>query len=217
MLDFLKLASKSTWGIFFYFGTFCIVAAATGYFVFKSDSTPVNQQLALPVFLLGVVLITYSMYREWETNRPPRPVDPDPDPADYKVEVTSPSFNARVMPDENGAVEITGKVKRDPTLDGLELWYFTTGSLPRVWPTRVIVKDKKWSLEHRPGDYKQGDRRLFRFCVVGKNGQALFTAYRDINEALKKSDRGYEPLRILTDDVYTCAEHVILLKKEAAP
>lgn len=37
MFEFLKLASQSSWGVFFYFGCICVFAAATGFFAFKPD------------------------------------------------------------------------------------------------------------------------------------------------------------------------------------
>jgi hypothetical protein len=215
MPEFVKQANRSTWGAFFYAGMLFVVAAVTGVFSFKSDLTVVNQQLIIPLFILGAALIGYTAYREWQTNHPPPPPPPGPtlpNPEDYKVEVAEPKFGDQLSPGD-GNIILTGKVKKDPTLDGYKLWYLMSGT-GKFWPTHVFIgPDKKWKIDYNPGNFNDGDRRLFRFCVVGKNGMRLFKAYREINEALKTPGRGYEPLRELTDDVVKCVDHAIFLKK----
>lgn len=210
MFEFLKLANKSPWGVFFYLGVIFVVAAVTGSFAIKSDFTTINQTFVPFLFALGTCLIGYTVYREWQDNKPQS--QPKPDPADYKVEVTTPKSGEKV-PCSTGSIIIQGKVRRDPKLDGLDLWYIPSGT-SKLWPTRISIDtDRKWKVEHRVGVYQDGDRRIFKFCVVGTNAQALFKAYKDINDALSIPGRGYEPLHVLTDDVYECIEHTVFLKK----
>jgi hypothetical protein len=212
MFEFLKLASKSPWGVFFYLGVIFIVAAVTGGFAFKTQYTTINQTFIPFLFVLGVVLIAYTMYREWADSKP-RPQAPSkPNPADYKVEVTKPKPGEKLSC-PTGSIVIEGKVKRDPKLDGLDFWYIPSGT-SRLFPQRISVDiDKKWKIEHRLGEYKAGDHRVFKFYVVGKNAQALYMAYKGINDARQIPGKDYEPLHVLTDDVYDCLEHTVFLEK----
>jgi hypothetical protein len=209
MFEFLKLANKSPWGVFFWLGVIFVLAATTGGFAIRSDYTTINQTFIPFLFALGVSLIGYTMYREWQDSKPRQP---KPNPLDYKVEVITPKSGAEVSC-PTGSIVIEGKVKRDPKLDGLDLWYILSGT-PKFKPTRISIdSDKKWKFALRVSNYRDGDRRVFKFCVVGKNAQALYKAYRDINDALKPPGRDREPLDVLTDDVYECMEHTVFLKK----
>jgi hypothetical protein len=210
MFEFLKQAAKAPWGVFFYLGVTFVVAAVTGGFAIKSDYTSVNQVFIIPLFVLGATLIIYTMYREWQDNRP----KPDPkapvDPSAYRLDVTKkpPATNKVTLP-----LIFEGRIRRDPKLDGLQLW-FVHGAGPKYWPGNPIVvqPNKQWSLQHTPPESKAGEVQYFSFCLVGKNGQALIKAFKTINAAqIAKPGDPYEALTELTDDFIPLFEHSVAL------
>jgi hypothetical protein len=162
------------------------------------------------LFVFGAALVAFTAFREWLDNRPKPDPNGRPDPATYKVEVVTPKFNENVT----APIMFTGRVKKDPATDGLELWYVMAGG-PKFWPgNRISIgPEKKWTFNYTPQNHKPGDRRVFRFCVVGKSGRALFRAYQDINKELTQSGNSYAPVPELTEDTYTCLEHSITLVK----
>lgn len=214
MFEWLKQANKSPWGIFFYVGCAFVVAAVTGVFAFKTDQAAVNQGLIIPLFLLGAGLLAYCVYREWLDSRPrPEPGAPI-DPTLYRVEVTKkPSSPVRSYP-----IVFEGKVKRDPAADGLQLWYVNGGG-PRFWPGRRIIVgvDNKWSIHHTEQEFKPGDVKVFKFCLVGRSGHALIKAYQDINAAHVAPGGRWHPVTELTEDMIGLFEHSVTLEKSPAP
>lgn len=210
MFEWLKNANKQPWGSFFFVGCIFIIAAVTGVFVFKTDQTTVNQGFLLPLFLVGAALLAYSVYREWLDAHPkPDPGDPI-DPSRYRVEVTrKPNSPAQTFP-----LVFEGKVKRDPAEDGLQLWYINGGG-PRFWPgQRIIVgMNNKWSFNYTPQDFKSGDARVFKFCLVGRSGRALIKAYQDINAAHVPPGGHWHPVTEFTEDMVGLFEHAVTLEK----
>jgi hypothetical protein len=209
-MEFLKLAAKASWGVFFYLGVMLVFGAVTGGFVFKGDYTTINQLFIIPLFILGALLIVYTMYREWQDSRP----KPDPkaavDPSAYKLDVTKkPPAKSKVKP-----LVFEGKIKRDPKLDGLQLW-FVHGAGPKYWPGNPIVvqPDRQWSLQHTPPASKAGETQYFSFCLVGKNGRALIKAFKTINAAHVGTGGDYEALTDLTDDFIILSEHSVTFEK----
>jgi hypothetical protein len=211
MLEFLKQAAKSPWGVFFYLGVIFVVAAVTGGFAIKSEYTTVNQLFIIPLFVLGVALIIYTMYREWLDNRPKPDTKAPVDWSAYKLDVTKkPPATSKVLP-----LVFEGKIKRDPKLDGLQLWYLN-GASPKYWPGNPIVvqPNKQWSFQYTPQEFKSGDMRYFQICLVGRNGQALIKAFKTINAAqIQNPGDPYEALTELTDDFITLFEHSVTLEK----
>jgi hypothetical protein len=214
MFEFLKQASKSPWGAFFYLGVIFVIASVTGQFAMKSEYTSIREAFLPFLFLSGVALIGYCAWRDWVAHRPAPALPSKPDASIYKVEVTnSKSGEKRHWPDD--VIVLEGKVKRDPKADGLDFWYIPSGTA-WFWPSRLAIDDnKKWRLVHKISNFEEDDRRVFRFVVVGSNAQVLYRAYKDLNDTLATpAGKKYEPLHALTDDVYTCIEHTVFLKKQ---
>jgi hypothetical protein len=182
MFDFLKQANKATWGAFFYAGSVFVIAAVTGIFSFEREITPVNQQLVIPLFLLGTALLAFTAFREREENKPPPPeTGPGLDVKAIGISIEQPDQGKKLP----SPIIIKGKVKK-PLPKGTELWLINLGrqtGRDAFWPQeRVAVQpDKSWTVSYTPANYADGDVRRLQLFLTGKDAQALIEFYRHTN------------------------------------
>src|SRR5215472_1306687 len=157
---------------------------------------PIVVVLAVILVLAALALIFLQVI--WPP--PPPPPPPPIDPKKYAISISKPFQQAKVQ----SPTTLMGTLKRNPSLDGLQLWLFSVGARglrPTYWPYGEIkIPDKvlNWSLEYKtaPGD------RVLQLYLVGKDGQALVSSFFDINRPfLEKHGGSHQPLLGITSDI----------------
>lgn len=222
MRGFFTWAGERAWRALLFAGILLAILSVTGQ-VYKTDLEVRYPQflpflLAASLVLIGVAIIL-AVREEWFP--PPSPnghPKPKTDIAkSIGVEITQPKFGAKLPP----PVTMTGKVKKQPDDEGLQLWLFNLARGdrgPDYYPhgSIVVSKAKTWTTKLTANRYNDGDERNLQLFLVGPDGQKLIAAYRQYNKFYAGDDKPWQPLHNITSDtVPACPIFQILLEKKA--
>jgi hypothetical protein len=205
-------------------GTFFMIVGATGTVPFISQQV-VEVYFQILIFVSGLALIGFSVYagmaaREVDPGKGPpgEPRSNKINPKAYGVLIATPKEGAETVP----PVEIEGTIKAK--LGDLELWLVNVSEIsgaPGYWPQRQVYPDNKnkWSVTYTPLYFENGERRRLRLYFVGKDGQALMTAYRRINDefAAPNKLRWVGLTKLTADMVPACDPLQIILRRPPEP
>jgi hypothetical protein len=198
-----------------------LIVAATGEVIFTGMKTNADfKWIFVAMSALCIVLAVLAYWRESGSNEQPVASNAKPkiNPKTYNVVISKPEFGKKLKP----PVILTGKMSRKLP-QGVQLWLFSEGGIPKSkkhYPNREATidpnREREWSIKYKPGHkFEDGQSRTLQLYLVGPDGQALITAYKNINAKFVNLEKDeYEPLLALTEDIVpACPRHIIYLSK----
>jgi hypothetical protein len=184
--SFWRSVADKFWLACFVAGIFLSIIGATGTVPYVTQPVA-NVYFQILLFGVGLALIALGAYARMSAPE----IDSDKkkvgesrtiNAKTYGVVITTPKEGAKVV----SPVQIQGTIKT--RLGDLELWLVNVGDVsgePAYWPQRKVYPgtNNKWSVTYTPvPGFRNGDRRRLRLYLVGKDGQALITAFRKTHE-----------------------------------